>query len=821
MRSDLPSGTVTFVFTDVEGSTKLLQELGAEGYAEALAEHRRVIRGACIEHGGVEVDTQGDAFFVAFPTAPGALEAAAALTEALDRGPIAARVGVHTGTPLLTDEGYVGEDVHRAARIAACGHGGQVLVSSSTERLVDVELRDLGEHRLKDLSAPERIYQHGPGEFPPLKSLYRTNLPVSATAFLGREAELDEVAALLARPDVRLLTLTGPGGTGKTRLALQAVAAASDGYPDGVFWVPLAPLRDPELVLDEAARTVGATNGLAEHIRDRSMLCLFDNFEHVVEAAPTLADLVGACPNLDVLVTSRERLRVRGEQTYPVPPLAEGDGEALFVTRARAIDPAFAGGEEVRELCQRLDELPLALELAAARTALFSPEQLLGKLAQRLDLLKGERDADPRQHTLRATIEWSYDLLGPDEQRLFARLAVFSGGCGYEEAEAVADADPETLQSLLDKSLLRKRDSSAGPRYWMLETIREYAVERLVESGAADELRKRHAERFLVLAEEAEPHAEGNALVLAQLETEIDNFRAALDHLEASGETQRALELAGALRELWETGHVTEGRLRLERLLARDERPTSARARALDAAGLMARHSSDVPATRRRAEESLALYRAFGDERGIAASTMLLGLAFADAGDYAEAARICESCVGLFEELGDDKRALFASRILGWTYEELGESDRARRLYETSLDRARALGEKQMEGQLLAAVSYAARADSRFDDAITALEDVLRIDRDQGSLLQTSFDVCRFALVLTDVGDAERAATLLGAAEAIRVAIGAAWAPWMATTVEETRARAVAQLGEDTFAGAWDDGKKLTADEAIALALGE
>ena len=411
---------------------------------------------------GVEVDTQGDAFFFAFPTAPGALSAAETLTEELASGPIRVRVGLHTGTPLLTEEGYVGGDVHRAARIAAVGHGGQVLVSSSTAQLVELELTDLGEHRLKDLSAPERIYQLGDGEFPALKSLYRTNLPVPATPFLGREEELAEVLSLLSSEDTRLLTLTGPGGTGKTRLALQAAAEASEAFPDGVWWVPLAPLRDPALVLETAAQVVGSKNGLAEHISDKSMLCLFDNFEQVVDAGAELAGLLASCPNLEVLVTSRERLRVRGEQTYPVPPLAESDGVALFSARARAVDPAFTSDEAVEELCLRLDELPLALELAAARTALFSPGQLLERLSERLDLLKGERDADPRQQTLRATIEWSYDLLSEDEQALFARLSVFAGGCTYEAAEQVAGADPDTLQSLLDKSLLRKRESEAS-----------------------------------------------------------------------------------------------------------------------------------------------------------------------------------------------------------------------------------------------------------------------------------------------------------------------------------------------------------------------
>jgi predicted ATPase/class 3 adenylate cyclase len=821
MRADLPTGTVTFLFTDVEGSTRLLHELGGEAYADALAEHRRIIREACAAEGGVEVDTQGDAFFFAFPTAPGALSAAAAFSEALASGPIQVRVGLHTGTPLLTDEGYVGGDVHRAARIAAAGHGGQVLVSASTAQLVELELRDLGQHRLKDLSAPERIYQLGDGDFPALKSLYRTNLPVPATPFLGRERELAEVCGLLAREDVRLLTLTGPGGTGKTRLALQAAAEASESFPDGVYWVPLAPLRDPALVLEEAARVVGSRNGLADHIQDRSMLCLFDNFEQVVEAAPELAALVSACPNLDVLVTSRERLRVGAEQTYPVPPLVQEDGEALFITRARAVDPAFASSEAVRELCLRLDELPLALELAAARTALFSPEQLVERLSQRLDLLKGERDADPRQQTLGATIEWSYDLLNEHEQRLFCRLSAFSGGCTYVAAEEVAGADPDTLQSLLDKSLLRKRDSDAGQRYWMLETIREFAGERLEDSGQAGDLRHRHASWFLALAEEAEPQAEGNPVLLARLEAEHDNFRAALDHLESSGETQLALALAGALRELWETGHISEGRQRLERLLARDARPTAARAKALNAAGLMAQHSGDVVAHRRRAEEALALYRDVGDAHGIAMSTLLLGQALAHEGDYTHAAQIFEDCIGLFQELGDDTRALFSSRLLGWMYEELGQYDRARRLQEGNLERARALGDRQMEGQTLTALAYLARVDGRFADAIAMLEDALRIDRDQGALLQTSFDLCRFARALVDIGDGERAGVLLGAAEAIREEIGAGWAPWLATTVEETRAHALGQLGEAAFAEAWEEGKTLAADAAIAFALRE
>ena len=399
MREDLPSGTVTFLFTDVEGSTKLLHELGAEGYAAALAEHRRVIREACAGQGGVEVDTQGDAFFFAFPTAPGAVAAAEAVTEALASGPIQVRIGLHTGTPLLTDDGYVGDDVHRAARIAASGHGGQVLVSSSSAPLVEIDLTDLGEHRFKDLSAPERVYQLGCATFPALKSLYRTNLPVPATPFLGRERELAEVVGLLE--GARLLTLTGPGGTGKTRLALQAAGAVADAFPDGVYWVPLAPLRDPRLVLESASQAVGASDGLVEHVGEMRLLVLFDNFEHLIDAAADLASVVAACPNVTLVVTSRELLRVQGEMEYAVPPLAQSEAVALFCQRAQVERSC-----EITELCARLDNLPLAVELAASRARAFSPAQILERLSHTLDLFKGSRDADPRQQTLRATIHW-------------------------------------------------------------------------------------------------------------------------------------------------------------------------------------------------------------------------------------------------------------------------------------------------------------------------------------------------------------------------------------------------------------------------------
>jgi predicted ATPase/class 3 adenylate cyclase len=644
VRGDLPSGTVTFLFTDVEGSTRLLHELGAEGYAEALAEHRRLIREACARHGGVEVDTQGDAFFLAFPTAPGALTAAGEMTEALSPGPIQVRVGLHTGTPVLTQEGYVGGDVHRAARIAASGHGGQVLVSASTAQLVELDLIDLGDHRFKDLSAPERVFQLGAREFPALKSLYRTNLPIATTPFLGRERELAEVIGLLA--GTRLLTLTGPGGTGKTRLAAQAAGMASDGYPDGVWWVPLAPLRDPTLVVETAAKVVGSKNGLAEYIAHKSLLMLFDNFEQVVEAAGDVARLLASCPNLDLLVTSREPLHVTGEQEYPVPPLVHEEGVGFFLARARSVKPDFQPDDAVSEICRRLDDLPLALELAAARVKVLSSTQILERLEQRLPLLTGgARDLPERQRTLRGAIAWSHELLSVEEQRLFARLAVFLGGCTIEAAEDVCDADLDTLQSLLDKSLLRHTDE----RYWMLETIREYAGERLEESGEADELRRRHAEHFLALAEEAEPHLRGNPKEwLDRLEAEHDNLRAAFDSLEASGESQLVLRLAGALWRFWhDRSHFVEGHRRLESAVAADERPTAARAKALIGAAGKATDARDYATARLRAEEALAINETLADVLGIAQSRFMLGYASVEEGDFERARPIFEQCARL------------------------------------------------------------------------------------------------------------------------------------------------------------------------------
>jgi predicted ATPase len=804
VRRDLPSGTVTFLFTDIEGSTKLLRELEAEDYAQALAEHRRILREAFGAHGGVEVDTQGDAFFVAFPTAPGALAAAQAARDALANGPIRVRMGIHTGTPHLTEEGYVGHDVHKGARIAAAGHGGQVLLSKETRELAQVDVTDLGEHRLKDFEGPVWIFQLGSERFPPLKTISNTNLPRPASSFVGRDKEVQEVAALL-QDGARLLTLTGPGGSGKTRLALEAAAELVPEFKAGVFWVGLAPVRDPALVAETIGQTLGAKDGLAEHIGKRELLLLLDNLEQVVEAAPELASLVETCPSLKLLVTSRELLRVRGEVEYPVLPLADLEAVELFRARARA-----EADETVHELCRALDNLPLALELAAARASVLSPRQILERISGRLDLLKGGRDADPRQQTLRATIEWSYELLSPEERRLFAQLAAFGGGCTLETAEEVAEADLDTLQSLVDKSLVRHTQD----RFWMLETIREYAAERLQESGEA-ELRRRHAEHFLALAEEAEPHLPADRREwLDRLDREHDNLRTAFDQLEAFGETQHALRLAGALSRFWSTrGHLVEGRRRLESALRVDERPTAARAKALVKASMMGGENARV-----LAEEGLVLNRKLGEAWGMAQAELALAAAVAEE-DMPRARQLYDSSARRFRELGDEHHVLIATRSLAWACINLGERERGRALHEENLRRARALSNERIEAITLGALAMHAVEEGRIADAVPMLKESHRLHRELGDPVQSAIDVLRFAALLAAEGNAVTAAKVFSTSDALCEEIGFGLRAWDPEFVEGTLTSIRAQLDEATFAEAWEEGRTLTAEAAVTLAL--
>jgi predicted ATPase len=808
----LPYGTVTFLFTDIEGSTKLLHELGPEAYAAALLQHRQILRGAFARHGGVEVDTQGDAFFVAFPTAPGAVQAAAESQEALSQGPIRVRMGLHTGDPHLTDEGYVGQDVHKGARIASAGHGGQVLLSKETRDLVDASVSDLGEHRLKDFDGPVSIFQLGAERFPPLKTISNTNLPRPASSFVGRGKEVAEVVSLLGN-GARLLTLTGPGGSGKTRLSIEAAAELVPEFKAGVFWVPLAALRDPALVSETVGQTLGAKDGLAEHIGERQMLLLLDNFEQVVEAAAELPTLLEACSSLKVLVTSREVLRVRGEVEYSVPPLADPEAVELFCTRSR-LEPDDA----IAELCRRLDTLPLAIELAAARTTVLTPAQILERLAGRLDLLKGGRDAEARQQTLRATIEWSHDLLTEDEKRLFARLAVFWGGCTLEAAEAVTDADLDVLQSLVEKSLLRH----AEDRFWMLETIREYASERLEESGEGKQLRERHADHYLALAEKAEPEVKRGRPQqwLDRLEADHDNLRAALDRLEAAGQTQLALQLAGALFPFWEVrGYLAEPRARLERLLDADEQPTAARARALNAAAGLADFVGDFAKARLRGEEAFRLNRELGDAWGAAYAGWQLGALAARDRNWKAARAVWEESLAAFRELGDDHFVLAVTRSVAWTYEELGELDRSLALHKENLHRARELGNERAEARELGTLAMFALSDGRIDVALSTLQEAFRLNLAHGFQIFVSIDLIRFGMIAAHQARPAVAAMLISRAELIREEMGATFESWVDDERDETLATIRAQLDEATFAEAWEAGRKLTVEQAIAMAF--
>ena len=808
-RDRLPTGTVTFLFTDIEGSTKLLHELGAEAYSDALAEHRRILREAFAARGGVEVDTQGDAFFIAFPTAPGAVEAAAEARDALAEGPIRVRMGIHTGTPHLSAEGYVGEDVHKGARIAASGYGGQVLLSFETRELVSVDVSDLGEHRLKDFAEPVAIFQLGSERFPPLKTISNTNLPRPASSFIGREKEVEQVVVLL-QDGARLVTLTGPGGSGKTRLSIEAAAELVPQFRHGVFWAELAPLRDPALVTETIAQMLGAKDGLADHIGEREMLLLLDNLEQVIGASPELGALVEACPNLRLLVTSRELMRVRGEVEYPVPPLADPDAVELFCTRS-GLDPS----EAISELCRHLDNMPLAVELAAARTKVLSPEQILERLSERLDLLKGGRDADARQKTLRATIEWSHELLSPEEKTLFARLGVFGGGCTVDSAAAVAGADLDTLESLVDKSLVRHTEE----RFWMLETIRTYAIERLERTGEADGIRRRHAEHYLAHAEKDVPYLTGDYTKewLDHQEGEHDNLRAAYDWFASSGATQEVLRLAGALTEFWQfRGHLVEGARRLATALRTDDSPTAARAQALQGAADLAASMGNLAENKRLCEEALALNRKLGDTRGVAAALHGLGYTSVEQGELTEGLRFLEEAAAAYRAIGDEQFTLYVDRTRAFAHHRLGDLDRARALHEETLRRARGLGNQLAVSNTLGSLAAIAVDQRRLSDAISLMRENDAILRDLRDLLGVVENLARMARALAIAGRPALAAQVLGCFEELSNVTGSTEA-WVLRESEEAVTIIREQLDDITFDEALSKGRKLSPEEAMAL----
>ena len=814
---ELPAGTVTFLFTDIEGSTRLLQEHGSS-YVSLLAEHRRALRDAFTRHSGVEVDTQGDAFFVAFPSAADAVAAAAEARYQLEAGPIRVRMGIHTGEPIVTDEGYVGVDVHRAARIAAAAHGGQIVLSETTRRLLDSDTatRDLGEHRLKDLTGPERLHQLGDGDFPPLRTLDATNLPVASSPLVGREHELGELVALLSE-GTRLLTITGPGGTGKTRLALQVAAELIGTLRDGVFWVPLASLSDTQLVSSEVAQAIGARDDLDGFLRGKELLILLDNFEHLLAAAPAVSAVLAASKGLRVLVTSRAPLHVSAEREYRLEPLTTSDAAALFVERARAVGRELAPDATVEAICHRLDGLPLAVELAAARTKLLAPARLLERLDSALPLLTGgARDAPERQRTLRATVEWSYDLLDVASKELFAELSVFAGSFPIGAAEEICDADLDGLAALVDSSLLKPIGED---RFLMLETIREYALEKLEASAAAEEHRRRHARFFSALAEEAyERRFDAESEWSARLGVDHDDLRGALDWLVAN-DPDRGLELAGALGWFWLShGLLAEGGGRLAGALAESAAKGRARARALTASGsLVARHG-EVDEGRAQVDQSIRLWRELDDRKELASALDALGWLLAyNAADISPAFDAFEQSLELRRELGDRPGETRALVGVCQMLVAAGEVERAESLSLELLELADA--DPRTEHFAYHFLADCALTRGNTEEAEQRYRESLEAALPLDDVIETSFEVQGVAMAAAGNADPRRALLLAGSVEALWESLGISISvAFWDTLLERYIGAAREQLGVEASA-VWSEGRAMAFDDAVQLAL--
>jgi predicted ATPase len=818
---ELPSGTVTFLFTDIEGSTRLVEALGS-GYVELLAEHHRLIRDAVGRRGGVEFGTQGDAIFFAFSDPDDALVAAEHAQEALASSDTRVRMGIHTGSPLMTSEGYAGIDVHRVARICSVGHGGQVLVSEATRKMVSRDLHPLGAHRLKDLGRPEALYQLGEAEFPPLTSLNQSTLPTLATAFLGRERELADVLAVL-RSDARVLTLTGAGGSGKTRLALQAAAEQVEHSPHGVWWVPLQMLRDARMVVPTIASALGIGGDIADELAGKHLLLLLDNVEHVLDAVPELAELLQVAPGVTILATSREPLGLAGEHVFAVPRLDEGQAVALFTERARAVVAGFEANDVVAEICERLDRVPLAIELAAARVSSLPPEALLRRLEKRLPLLtSGPRDAPERQRTLRATIDWSYDLLEETERTLFARVAVFAGGCTLETAEQVCDAEIDTLHSLVSKSLLSHSDG----RYSMLETIREYALERLAAAGEGPVSRMRHAEHFLEVAlVERQKFLEGSQVEsLAVLDAELANVRAALawtlDEEADAVRTSVGLRIAGAMGRYWyRRAHLLDGSAWLDRALAADQGGNvRERGEALRWLGVLADERGDVATAEKALRESTEIARATGDRTQLARSLLSLGVVSRNAGDAARASELLTESLEIRRDLGDRAGLSAPLTNLALVALDAGDTGRATVLLEESLTLDREFESTEGIAVNLVNLAWVALRVDETDRARSLLSEALRAFDELGDPDGIAECIEAVAVLASRETHALQAARLSGAAHALRELHSTPRAVAEQEDLDRNLEPARGILGERAFAEAFAAGCELTQHAAVAAA---
>jgi predicted ATPase/class 3 adenylate cyclase len=857
-----PISQVTLLFTDIEGSTALWEEDEAR-MSQALAFHDALARSAVESHGGAVVKTTGDGILAVFDDAGGALAATLDLQRALHgpavsgSAPLRVRCGLHRGVVEHRDGDYFGSTVNRAARIMSAAHGGQVLLSQAVvdslrDRLpAQVSLRGLGRIRLRDLSTPECVYQAVHPqlrlEFPALRSLETTpnNLPLQATTFIGRDRELAELKHLFAT--ARLLTLTGAGGCGKTRLGVQLAADSLERFPDGAWLVELAPLSDPGLVPRTAAMVLGLeeqpgkaiTATLVEHLKDKRLLMLFDNCEHLLDACARLADsLLRQCPHLTILASSREALGIAGEQTYRVPSLSLPDPQEvhtpasivpfealqLFVDRCLNVRADFRVTHEnaatLVSICHRLDGIPLAIELAAARVRSLSVEEINRRLDHRFRLLTGgSRTALPRQQTLRSLIDWSYDLLRDPEKLLLQRLSVFAGGWTLDAAERICAGDHvedgellDLLTSLIDKSLVAVEQSDARLRYRLLETVRQYARERLVESGGAEAIRERHRDYFVALAEEADRKLLGaeQADWLRRLGEEHDNLRLALEWSHGESQAQQDLRLCGAMHRFWFTrGYVAEGRQWCARILAKGApaQPTLEYARALNVAGSLAFHQTDYPAARTLLEQSLALSRVLDHRKGIALALNNLGAVAIEQGDHPAARALYEESLALLRELGERHVAAGVLGNLAMVAHECGDLDAARTLSQESLAVSRELGD---QGRIADALNTLGNVACDLGDLTTAWvlsQESLAIGRELGDrdcIATSSKNLGTVAFMRGQLGDAR---SLYREAVAIRLELGDRLG--IARALEGAAAIAAAQGDSIAAARTWGAAERL------------
>ena len=867
--AELPGGTVTLVFTDIEGSTRLLESLG-ERYGEVLAEHRRLLREAFTAHGGVEVDTQGDAFFYVFPRAQDAAKAAMESQRVLashpwpDNAEVRVRMGIHTGEPQTSSEGYVGPDVHRAARICAAAHGGQVLISQATKDLIEgtgldrATLHDLGEHALKDISSRVHLYELEidglRSDFPPIRTLdaHPTNLPPSPTALVGREQEVTRLATFLQSDGTRLITLTGPGGTGKTRLALGVAHELLEDFSDGVFVVDLSPVTDASLVVAQiaAALSLRESGGrrleetLHDYLASKEMLLVIDNFEQVMDAASEVASLLSSGPHVRVLVTSREPLRIAGEHEFAVAPLSlpssssprledarRSPAVALFTERARGVRADFELTEDnvaaVIAICRRLDGLPLAIELAAARVKVLSPHGLLDRLDHSLKLLSsGRRDGSERQRTLRGAISWSYELLSEDEQKLFHRLGVFSGGWSLEAAEEVCDRgdlDLEVLNglaSLVDKSLVRTMTGDEE-RFSMLETIREFAIERLEESGEAQEIRRAHAEYFRGLAEDAEPHLVGEAQKewLDRLEKEHDNLRFAMGS-SLQREADSGLRIAASMRRFWWVrGYLSEGQMWLSQALDRSaEQPIALRARLVYASGFLAQAHGDNELGEHRCQTALELFRSIGDDAGAARALEILGAAAEERGDFTMARSYHEETLAAYEELDDSRGIAVAIGNLASVALKQGLLQETQALSKRSFELYQSLGMTEGVAACLVNIGLAALQQGALREAREALRDCLATATDLDHKELMTHSLIGLAAVASASTEFSEGARLLGAAQRLQDATGAVLPLVEKAVFDRTVEEIQANLAEEAFEAALVKGRTTDPKEILGVA---